>query len=392
MREVVIVSAARTPIGKIGGALKGFKATELGGIAIKEAVKRAAIDPSTVDYAYVGQVLSGGCGQIPSRQATVKGGLPYEVPSITIGKVCSSGINAINLANIKIRSGQADTVVAAGMESMSNAPFFLPNMRWGNKMGDVKAKDLMMHDGLWCSFYDRHMAVHGSEVAAEYGISRQAQDEWAVRSQDLAISAIKGGRLKEEIVPVEIKSKKGVAVFDTDEGPREGTTLEELAKLPPVFTKDGSVTAGNAPGVNDGGAALVLMEKEKALALGLKPIATIIDYAEVSQDPKYIATVPGLSTVKLLNKNNLTIDQIKLFEVNEAFAAVALVSGQIAKWNPNRVNVDGGAIAFGHPIGASGARIVMHLAYALRAQGGGYGIAAICSGAAQGDAILIKVD
>ncbi|KOA18268.1 acetyl-CoA acetyltransferase [Clostridium homopropionicum DSM 5847] len=392
MREVVIVSAARTPIGKIGGALKGFKATELGGIAIKEAVKRAVIDPSTVDYAYVGQVLQGGCGQIPSRQATVKGGLPYEVPSITIGKVCSSGINAINLANIKILSGQADIVVAAGMESMSNAPYFLPNMRWGNKMGDVKAKDLMMHDGLWCSFYDRHMAVHGSEVAAEYGISRQVQDEWAVRSQDLAISAIKGGRLKEEIVPVEIKSKKGVTVFDTDEGPREGTTLEALAKLPPVFTKDGSVTAGNAPGVNDGGAALVLMSKEKAMSLGLKPLATIIDYAEVSQDPKYIATVPGLSTVKLLNKNNLTIDQIKLFEVNEAFAAVALVSGQIAKWDPNKVNVDGGAIAFGHPIGASGARIVMHLIYALRAQGGGYGVAAICSGAAQGDAILIKVD
>jgi len=392
MREVVIVSVARTPIGKIGGALKGFKATELGGIAIKEAVKRANIDPSTVDYAYVGHVLQGGCGQIPSRQATVKGGLPYEVPSITIGKVCSSGINAINLANIKILSGQADIVVAAGMESMSNAPYFLPNMRWGNKMGDVKAKDLMMHDGLWCSFYDRHMAVHGSEVAAEFGISRQAQDEWALRSQERAIDAIKKGRLKEEIVPVEIKSKKGVTVFDTDEGPREGTTLEDLAKLPPVFTKDGSVTAGNAPGVNDGGAALVLMSKEKAMSLGLKPLATIIDYAEVSQDPKYIATVPGLSTVKLLNKNNLTIDQIKLFEVNEAFAAVALVSGQIAKWDPNRVNVDGGAIAFGHPIGASGARIVMHLVYALRAQGGGYGVAAICSGAAQGDAILIKVD
>lgn len=392
MREVVIVSAARTPIGKIGGALKGFKAAELGGVSIKEAVKRAKIDPSTVDYAYVGQVLQGGCGQIPSRQATVNGGLPYEIPSITIGKVCSSGINAINLANIKILSGQADIVVAAGMESMSNAPYFLPNMRWGNKMGDVKAKDLMMNDGLWCPFYDRHMAVHGSEVAAEYGISRQAQDEWALRSQDLAISAIKGGRLKEEIVPVEIKTKKGVTVFDTDEGPREGTTLERLAKLPPVFTKDGSVTAGNAPGVNDGGAALVIMGKEKALSLGLKPLATIIDYAEVSQDPKYIATVPGLSTIKLLAKNNLTVDQIKLFEVNEAFAAVALVSGQIAKWDSNRVNVDGGAIAFGHPIGASGARIVMHLAYALRAQGGGYGVAAICSGAAQGDAILIKVD
>lgn len=392
MREVVIVSAARTPIGKFGGALKGFKATELGGFAIKEAVKRAKIDPSIVDYAYVGNVLSGGLGQIPSRQATMNGGLPWSVPSITIGKVCSSGINAINLANIKILSGQADVVVAAGMESMSNAPYILPNMRWGNKMGDVKAKDLMINDGLWCSFYDRHMAVHGSEVAAEYDVSREAQDEWAVRSQELAVAAINAGRLKDEIVPVEIKSKKGVTVFDTDECPRLGTTLEILAKLPPVFTKDGSVTAGNAPGCNDGGSALVLMEKEKALSLGLKPLATIIDYAEVSLDAKYIATCPGLSVNKLLAKNNLTVDQIKLFEVNEAFAAVALVSQKIAKWDSKKVNVDGGAIAFGHPIGATGGRIVMHLANALRAQGGGYGIAAICSGAAQGDAILIKVD
>lgn len=392
MNETVIVSAARTPFGKFGGSLMSLKAVDLGGIAIAEAVKRAGIEGTQVDYAYMGHVLQGGCGQVPSRQATLRGGLPWETPSITVNKVCSSGIISIALADMKIRAGDADVVVAGGMESMSNAPFYTHNMRWGNRMGDNKMKDLAVNDGLWCSFYDRHMAVHGSEVSKEFGISRMAQDEWAVRSQQYAIDAIENGRLKEEIVPVEIKGKKGSTIIDTDEAPRKNTTMEDLSKLPPVFTKDGSVTAGNAPGLNDGAGALVLMSKAKAQALGLKPLATILGHAEVSQEAKYIATVPGLSTLKLLSKVGMSVNDIDLIEANEAFAAVSLVSGQIAKWDANKVNVDGGAIAFGHPIGASGARIVMHLAYALKNRGGGYGIACICSGAAQGDAMLIKVD
>lgn len=392
MRETVIVSAARTPFGKFSGGLASLQATDLGGIVIAETVKRAGIQAEQVEYAYMGHVLQGGCGQVTSRQATRKGGLPWETPSITVNKVCSSGIISVALADMKIRSGDADIIVAGGMESMTNAPYYLPAMRWGARMMDQKAVDLMVHDGLWCSFYDRHMAVHGSEVAKEYGLSREAQDEWALRSQLYAADAIKNGRLKEEIVPVEIKSKKGVQVIDTDEGPRGETTLESLAKLPPVFTKDGSVTAGNAPSVNDGAGALLLMSKDKARELGLKPLATICGHAEVSQEAKYIATVPGLSTLKLLKQKGMSINDINLIEANEAFAAVALTSGKIAGWDPNKVNVDGGAIAFGHPIGASGARIVMHLAYALRARGGGYGVACICSGAAQGDAMLIKVE
>ncbi|NPV27960.1 MAG: acetyl-CoA C-acetyltransferase [Firmicutes bacterium] len=392
MQETVIVSAARTPFGRFGGALQSLKAVELGGIAIAEAVKRAGITPEQVDYVYMGQVLQGGCGQVPSRQAARKAGIPWEVPSITVNKVCASGLTSVALADMKIRLGEADIVVAGGMESMSNAPYFLSGMRWGARMMDQKCVDLMVHDGLWCAFYDRHMAIHGSEVAKEFGLSRQDQDEWALRSQLHAVEAIKNGRLKEEIVPVEIPGKKGPTIFDTDEAPRPDTTLEGLAKLPPVFSKDGTITAGNAPGVNDGAGALVLMSKEKAAELGIKPLATICGHAEVSQEARYIATVPGLSTLKLLKQKGMTVNDIALFEVNEAFAAVVLTSTKIAGWDTNRVNVDGGAIAFGHPIGASGARILMHLAFALRARGGGYGIAAICSGAAQGDAMLIKVD
>ena len=392
VNETVIVSYARTPFGKLGGFLIPLSATDLGGIAIKEAVKRAGIASETVDYAYMGHVLQGGCGQVSSRQATIKGGLPWEVPSITVNKVCSSGIIAIALADMKIRTGDADIIVAGGMESMSNAPYYDPTKRWGNKMGDTKSIDLMVHDGLWCPFYDRHMAIHGSEVAAEYGVTREMQDEWAYRSQMKAVEAMNAGRLKEEIVPVEIKTKKGIIIVDTDESPRSDTTIERLSKLSPVFSKEGSVTAGNAPGVNDGAAALVLMSRQKAEELRLEILATIVGHEEVSQEAKYIATVPGLSTIKLLKKYNLSVDDIKVFEINEAFAAVALVSGIIAGWNPERVNVDGGAVAFGHPIGATGGRIVMHTIQALKARGGGYGVAAICSGGAQGNAMLLRVD
>lgn len=392
MEKTVVVSFARTPFGKFGGGLKPLSATDLGGIVIKEALNRSKVKPEDIDYVYMGQVLQGGCGQIPSRQATRKAGLPWDVTSITVNKVCSSGLISVALADLKIRSGDASIVIAGGMESMSNAPYFSKDSRWGSRMGDTKLIDLMVHDGLWCSFYDRHMAVHGSEVSKEFGITREAQDEFSYYSQMKAFEAIRKGMFKEEIVPVEIKTKKGSTIIDIDEGPRSETTIEELSKLPPIFVKDGTVTAGNAPSVNDGAGALVLMAESKAKELGLEILATIIGHEEVSQEAKYIATVPGLSTMKLLNKYNLKIEDINEFEINEAFAAVALVSSQIAKWDLNKVNVDGGAIAFGHPIGASGARILMHNIQTLRARGGGYGVTAICSGAAQGDAMLIKVE
>ncbi|WP_066635514.1 acetyl-CoA C-acetyltransferase [Desulfolucanica intricata] len=393
MRETVIVSAARTPFGKFGGGLKDLKSTKLGGIAIAEAVKRAGIDGTAIDKVIMGQVLQGGVGQIPSRQATRAAGLPWEVPSITVNKVCSSGIISIAMADQMIRAGDADILVAGGMESMSQAPYFLPKTRWGARMGDFKVIDLMVHDGLWCAFYNVHMAMHGGGVAAEYGITREDMDRWAARSQQRAGEAIKAGKLVDEIVPVSVPQKKGEPkIIDTDEGPRPETTYETLAKLPPVFDPNGPITAGNAPSVNDGAAAVVVMSKEKAKELGLKPLATILGHAEVSADAPYIATVPGLSTNKLLQKVGMTIDQIDLIENNEAFAAVPLVSGKITGWDFDKVNVNGGAVAFGHPIGASGARILMTLIYELRRRGGGYGIATICSGAAQGDAMLVKVE
>jgi len=393
MVQSVIVSAARTPFGKFGGALKPLKATQLGGIAIQEAVKRARIPDSIIDYVIMGQVLQGGCGQIPSRQATRAAGIAWEVPSETINKVCASGLRAVTLADQIIRAGDAHVVVAGGMESMSNAPYFVPDARWGLRMFDAKFVDLMVHDGLWCAFYDRHMAIHGGEVAKEYGVSREEQDEWALRSHQRAIAAMDSGRLKEEIVPVTVIKKKGEAeVVEHDEAPRRDTSLEALRKLPPVFDPENTVTAGNAPGVNDGAGALVVMSDEKAKELGIKPLATILGHASVSKEAKYIATVPGLAVNKLLQKMGMTIDQVDLLEINEAFAAVVLVSGKIAGWDPEKVNVNGGAIAFGHPIGASGARILMTLIYELRRRGGGIGIAAICSGAAQGDAVMVRVD
>lgn len=392
MRETVIVSAARTPFGRLGGALKPLTAVQLGGIVIKEAVNRAGIDGSDIDNLIFGQVLQGGCGQVPSRQAAREAGLPWEIPSETINKVCASGLRSVSMADQIIRAGDAEIIVAGGMESMSNAPYFV-NARWNLRMFDTKFKDLMVNDGLWCPFYDRHMAIHGGEVAIEYGVSREAQDEWALGSHQKAIAAIDAGRLKDEIVPVTIPRKKGEPrIVDTDEHPRRDTSLEVLSKLPPVFDKNNTVTAGNAPGVNDGAGALVVMSSEKARELGKKPLATILGHASVSQDAKYIATVPGLSINKLLQKKGMTIDQVDLFEVNEAFAAVTLVSHKIAGYPLDKTNVNGGAVAFGHPIGASGARILMTLIYELRRRGGGLGIAGICSGAAQGDAMLIKVE
>ncbi len=392
MGKSVILSAARTPFAKLGGGLKTLSAANLGGIVIREAIDRANIKNEDIDEVIMGMVLQGGAGQIPSRQAARQAGLDWDVPTETINKVCASGLRSVTLADQIIRSGDADTIVAGGMESMSNAPYVLPNARFGMRMGDGDILDLMIHDGLTCSFEHVHMAVHGSTVAKEYNILREDQDKWALRSHKRAIEAIANGKFAEEIVPVSIKTKKGEVVVDTDEAPRSDTNLEKLGKLPPVFTKDGSVTAGNAPGVNDGAGAIVIMSEEKVKEKGLKPMATILGHAEIGTEAPYIATAPGLAIQKLLKKTGVNLEQIDLFEINEAFAAVVLTSEKIVGWDLDKVNVNGGAVALGHPIGASGTRILMTLIYELKRRGGGLGIAAICSGAAQGDAILVRVE
>ncbi|MCY7947108.1 acetyl-CoA C-acetyltransferase [Bacillus atrophaeus] len=392
MTKTVIVSAARTPFGKFGGALKELKAAELGGIAIKEALNRAGINGSQADEVIMGMVVQAGAGQIPSRQAARLAEVPWEVPTETINKVCASGLRAVTLGDQIIRAQDGDILVAGGMESMSNIPYAVPAGRWGARMGDAAMQDLMVYDGLTCAFDQVHMAVHGNTAAEEYGITRKEQDEWALRSQKRAAHAIDEGKFKEEIVPVAWVDRKGkTKTADTDEGLRRETSLEQLAKLPPIYSKEGSVTAGNAPGVNDGAGAFVLMSEEKAAELGKKPLATILGFAAVGQEASSLAAAPGLAINKLLKKTGFSVQDIDLFEVNEAFASVALTCEKIVGWDREKVNVNGGAIALGHPIGASGARILMTLIYELKRRGGGLGIAAICSGAAQGDAILIRV-
>lgn len=391
MRRSVIVSAARTPFTRFQGALASKTAVELGGASIKEALNRAELSVNQIDQVLMGMVLQGGAGQIPARQAARLAGIPWEVPSVTVNKVCASGLRAVTLADSLIRAGDIESAVAGGMESMSNAPYALPKARDGMRMGDGVVVDLMIRDGLQCAFHDVHMAVHGSVVAKEYGITREAQDAWALRSHQRAIAAMDSGKFAEEITSISITNKKGTLLVDTDEAPRRDTSLDKLAALSPVFTKDGSVTAGNAPGVNDGAGALVVMSEERATELGKVPLATILGYAEAGAEAAYIATTPALAIQKLLKKTGYKLNDIDLFEVNEAFAAVTLTSGQILGWDDSKVNVNGGAVALGHPIGASGARILMTLIYELRRRGGGLGIAAICSGAAQGDAVLVEV-
>ncbi len=393
MAETVIVSYARTPFGSFLGTLKDIPAVELGALAVKEALSRAKIEGGMVDYVLMGMVVQAGAGQIPSRQATIRAGLPVEVPSDTIGKVCASSLRAVNLGDMMIRCGEADIVVAGGMENMSAAPYLVEKARTGFRMGHGQVVDAMIRDGLWCAVHDVHMGVHGGDVAEEFGITRQEQDEWALRSQTLAAAAIDAGRLKEEIFPVAIPQKKGDPVlFDTDECVRRGTTLEVLAKLPPVFKKGASVTAGNAPPISDGASALVLMSREKAAELGVRPLARIVSQGAASAAPPYIATVPALAARVALAKAGLTADQMGLIEVNEAFAAVALTSIRLGGWNPEVVNVNGGAVAIGHPIGASGGRILMTLISEMRRRGVEYGLATICSGAAQGEATIVRLE
>ncbi|NUK29967.1 acetyl-CoA C-acetyltransferase [Parageobacillus sp. VR-IP] len=392
MGKTVIVSGVRTPFGKFGGALQPLTAAELGGIAVKEALARANISGEQVDQVILGTVLQGGQGQLPSRQAMRHAGIPWEVRTETINKVCASGMRAVTLGDQIIRLGEAEVVVAGGMESMSNAPYILPKARWGLRMGDDAVKDLMVYDGLTCSFTGVHMGVYGGETAKELGISREEQDKWAYRSHQRAIAAMEAGLLAEEIVPVAVPQRKGEPILVAhDESPRKDTSLEKLAKLPPVFDPQGTVTAGNAPGVNDGAAALVLMSEERAAREGIQPLATILAHTAIAVEAKDFPKTPGLVINELLRKTGKTVADIDLFEINEAFAAVALASIQIAGIDPEKVNVNGGAVALGHPIGASGARIIITLIHELKRRGGGIGIAAICSGGGQGDAIMVQV-
>ena len=396
MSETVIVGMARTPFGRLGGSLADIKSTDLGAVAIKGALERAGVEGGDVDYVIMGQVLTGGVGQMPARQATLKAGLPLSVPSLNVNKVCISSISALVTADQIIRCGDADLIVAGGMESMSQGCYYVTKGRYGYRMGNGVLVDGMILDALWCAINDWHMGEGTDLVAEEFGTTREQQDLWSVRSQQRADEAQKAGKFAEEIVPVEIKKKKEVVLFDTDEHIRPETTLEALAKLKPAFRKDGgSVTAGNASGINDGAACLVVASREKAEKLGLKPLATVVSHGMVADRPDYLATVPANSIKKALEKIGKTVDDVSLFEMNEAFAAVCWHSSVMLGLDPETAetsNVNGGAIALGHPVGASGARIVMSLVNELTRRGGGLGAAAICGGGGQGDAVIVKVD
>jgi acetyl-CoA C-acetyltransferase len=392
MPSTVILSAARTPIGKLGGGLASVDATELGGTAIAAALERADVAPDDVQHVIMGQVLQAGQGQIPSRQAQIKGGIPKEVSSETINKVCASGIRSACLLDNSIRLGDLEVGVAGGMESMSKAPYLLKEARFGFRMGDAKAIDAMINDGLTNPFSGKHMAQEASEVATELELTRLDMDRWALRSHQLAVRATDEGRLPEEIVPVTIKGKKGDTVVEIDEAPRRETSLESLAKLPPIFLKDGSHTAGNSPGVNDGAGALVVASDEWAKRNGKIALARIVAHAQVADDFAYLARTPAKASQKALEKAGLTAQDIDLWEINEAFASVTLNSIRMLGIDEDKVNVNGGAVALGHPIGASGARILGSLVLELRRRGGGLGCAAICSGGGQGDAVIIEVN
>jgi len=392
MGKAVIVAGARTPFGRFGGSLSTLSASDLGGKAIHAALERASITGEDVDRVIMGTVLQGGQGQLPSRQAMRKADIPWHVKTETINKVCASGMRAVTMADQLIRLKEASVVVAGGMESMSNAPYILPKARWGARMGDMKAVDMMIYDGLTCSFNDVHMGTYGNHTATKYELSRKAQDEWAYRSHRRAIEAIETGKFSDEIVPVEVPQRRGEAlVVSEDEAPRKDTTVEKLTQLRPAFDKDGTITAGNAPGINDGACAFVVMSGERAEQLGKTPLATIVAHTEVAVEAENFPETPGIVINELLEKVNMTADEIDLFEINEAFAAVTLASKQIAGLDSEKINVNGGAVALGHPIGASGARIILTLIHELTRRGGGKGIAAICSGGGQGDAVLIDV-
>jgi acetyl-CoA C-acetyltransferase len=392
MPKTVILSAARTPIGKLGGGLSSLDATALGGIAISAALERAEVGAEQVQHVVMGQVLQAGQGQIPSRQAQIKAGIPREVSSETINKVCASGVRAVGLLDSAIRAGDLEVGVAGGMESMSNAPYLLKDARFGYRMGDAQALDAMVHDGLTNPFSGRQMFDEATEIGDQLELTRPDLDRWALRSHELAIRATDEGRLPEEIVPVTITSKKGETTVEVDEAPRRDTSLEVLAKLPGLVGKEGSHTAGNSPGVNDGAGALVVASDEWARTNDRRPLATVIAQAQVADDFAYLARTPANAALKALEKVGLRPEDVDLWEINEAFASVALNSVRMLQIDEGKVNVNGGAVALGHPIGASGARIIGTLVHELRRRGGGIGCAAICSGGGQGDAVLVEVD
>ncbi len=391
--ETVIIDGLRTPFGKMGGALKGIPASDLAAPLMKELLSRHKIKGEQVDEVIMGQVLQAGAGQIPSRQALFKAGLPVTCESTTVNKVCASGMRAVTLADLRIRAGDGDIILAGGMESMSQAPYLVEanSARFGKRMGHVQFKDAMLQDGLECPVTNVHMAVHGAKVAEEFKISREDQDQWALRSHQRAIAAQESGRFQSEILPVEVALGKGkTQKVEQDEAPRADTNIGALRGLKPVFYEAGTVTAGNAPGVNDGAAVLLLMSARKAKELGLKPLAKIVSHASIGQEVPYLATVPALATEKALAKVGMKKEQLDLIEINEAFASVALKSMRMLDIDPERVNVNGGAIAMGHPIGASGARIILTLAREMEKRKLKFGAAAICSGTAQGDCIILS--
>ena len=391
MREVVIVSAVRTPIGTFGGALKDVSAVDLGTLVVKEALKRANVDPSLVEEVIFGNVLQAGLGQNVARQVSVHAGIPIEVPSFTVNKVCGSGLKTVSLAAQAIAAGEADIIVAGGTENMSQAPYIMKSARWGQRMGDGKIEDIMVNDGLWDIFNDYHMGVTAENIAEKYNFTREQQDQLAVTSQNRAEAAINEGKFKEEIVPVVIPQRKGdPVVVDQDEFPRFGATIEALGKLRPAFKKDGTVTAASSSGINDGAAAIVVMSKEKADELGIKPLATIASYASAGVDPSIMGTGPIPATKKALAKINMTVEDLDLVEANEAFAAQALSVITDLKLNTDIVNVNGGAIALGHPIGASGTRILVTLLHEMEKRDAKNGLATLCIGGGQGTAIIVK--
>ena len=392
MPKTVILGSARTPIGKMGGGLSSLEATELGAVAIEAALERAEVEPEQVEHVIMGQVLQAGQGQIPSRQTQVKAGIPKEVSSETINKVCASGLRASVLLDQAIRAGEMQVGVGGGMESMSKAPYLLPQGRFGYRMGDAKILDAMVHDGLTNPFSGKQMFAEATEVADGLEMTRADLDRWALRSHERALAATDEGRLPEEIVPVTVKGRKGDVVVEVDEGPRRDTSLEKLAALPGLAGKDGSHTAGNSPGVNDGGGALVLASDEWASANGKEALAEIVAHAQSANDFAYLATTPASAAKKALEKAGLQPADIDLWEINEAFASVTLNSIRMLGVDEERVNVNGGAVALGHPIGASGARILGSLVLELRRRGGGLGCAAICSGGGQGDAVILRVE
>jgi acetyl-CoA C-acetyltransferase len=391
MPKTVILGAARTPIGKMGGGLSPLDATELGGLAIKAALERAGVSPNQVEHVVMGQVLQAGQGQIPSRQAQIKGGIPKEVSSETINKVCASGLRASVILDQAIRAGDVQVGVGGGMESMSGAPYLLPQARFGYRMGDAKMLDAMVHDGLTNPFSGKQMFIEATAISDELELTRADLDRWALRSHELAIKATDEGRMSEEIVPVTVKGRKSEEIVEVDEGPRRDTSLEKLASLPGLVGPEGSHTAGNSPGVNDAAGALVLAADEWAAANGSEALAEIVAHAQSANDFAYLATTPASAAKKALQKAGLQPGDIDVWEINEAFASVTLNSIRMLGIDEDRVNVNGGALALGHPIGASGARILGSLVFELRRRGGGLGCAAICSGGGQGDAVILKV-